>query len=144
RLAALGPALEQLKAAGCAHEVSAPEAGQGPQQSTLTMSDQGDCLRVVAAAEATVSARITAPSGATTEPTGNGLLNFEYCPREGGEHAFALVVPPDSIVAHALLQCPSPFAKHENDPAKNGMAKARARLSALERSGCKRVVLPAK
>jgi hypothetical protein len=46
------------------------------------------------------------------------------------------------VVAHALLQCPSPFEKHKDDPAKNGLVKARKRLSALEKSGCKRVIMP--
>jgi hypothetical protein len=108
------------------------------------MNAGGNCLQTVAAAETALTARITSPSGKVTEEKGQGVLQFEHCPAETGEHQFDLMAAPSEVVAYAMVDCPPAFEKHKDDPRKNGLSKAQVRLSALEKAGCKRVIMPPK
>jgi hypothetical protein len=144
RLAELAPVLERLKQAGCTHEVEAPHFAVGPQVSTLTMKAGGSCLHAVAASAGSVQASIAAPSGKAAQKVGQGVIDLEHCPAESGEHRFELAAAADDVVALAMLDCPPAFEKHKDDPAKNGLERAQARLAVLEKAGCKRVILPPK
>jgi hypothetical protein len=141
RLAELTPLLDQLKARGCTHEVEAPHAVVGPDKSTLKMSTGGRCLEVVVAAAGTVAASIVGPSGKATKFDGQGTVVFEHCPAETGEHVFDLGAGAEAVFAYAMVDCPPAFEKHKDDPEKNGLTKAQARLAVLEKEGCKRVIM---
>jgi hypothetical protein len=144
RLSELGTVVEALKQQGCTHQVEAPHSGVGPQESTLTMNTGGSCLHVVAAGAGTVQATIVPPSGKAAQKSAQGLLDFVHCPAETGEHRFSLNVGAEEVVALAMIDCPPAFEKHKDDPAKNGLSRAQQRLSVLEKSGCKRVIMPPK
>lgn len=144
RLQALQPLLNSARKQGCAREVEAPDAVIGAVRMTLTMRAGGHCVHALMTAAGSIRASIISPSGQSTPASGQAALEMEYCPAETGEHRFEVSNPSDSVMGLALVECPSAFEAHKNDPEKNGLARVQKQLAALQKEGCGRIIMPPK
>ena len=134
--------LSGLREKGCAREVSPAQTGRQQVGEELTMRSGGNCWHAVLAAATRIDARLVAPSGQVVTAQGQGTLELEHCPKETGEHVFSANTDADGMLAYAMVDCPPAFEKHKDDPAKNGLTRAQARLKSLSAAGCRRVILP--
>lgn len=138
----LAPMLAGLRERGCAREVSPVALAHEPVNDQLTMRGGGNCWHAVVAAPTRIVARLVAPSGQVVAAQGQGTLDFEHCPKESGVHSFSANTEPPALLSYAMVDCPPAFEKHKDDPEKNGLSRAQARLKSLTQAGCRRVILP--
>ncbi len=136
--------MTQAKGQGCSHQVAAPRSVAGVAHQSLQMTSGGSCLRAFVAASAAVDIRLIPPSGQAHTARLKGSGEFEHCPRETGEHTLYLAPSAGDVLSYALVDCQPEFAAHEHDPAKNGLERVQHRLAALEKDGCRRVIMPPK
>lgn len=138
----LEPILGRLREQGCTREVS-PVATVLQRASTeLSMRAGGNCWHAVVAARTRIDVRLVGPSGKISTAQGQGTVDFEHCPQETGKHTFSASTEPGGMLAYAMADCAPAFEKHRDDPAKNGLTRAQARLKSLTTAGCRRVILP--
>jgi len=138
----LEPMLNRLREARCTHEVSPVNVVRQQATHNLNMRGGGNCWHAVLAAPTPIDARLVAPSGQVVTAQGQGTLELEHCPKETGEHVFSANTQAGDMLAYAMVDCPPAFEKHKDDPAKNGLVRAQARLKSLSAAGCRRVILP--
>lgn len=141
-LAEVAPLLAGLRERGCAREVSPAAVSNAPVSDQLTMRGGGNCWHAVVTAPARIDARLVSPSGQVVAKEGQGTLDVEHCPKESGVHSFSASTEPPGMLAYAMVDCPPAFEKHKDDPEKNGLSRAQARLKSLTQAGCRRIILP--
>lgn len=141
-LSQIPPMLGALRERGCAREVSPAAVSHEPVSDQLTMRGGGNCWHAVVIAATRIDARLVTPSGQVVAAQGQGTLGVEHCPTESGVHTFTANTEPPGMLAYAMVDCPPAFEKHKDDPEKNGLSRAQARLKSLTQAGCRRVILP--